>query len=172
MQPLVKGLRANAKDALHRVPEELRHYLEERILVSNWYPEEDHLALLRIFGKATGLGPEGSYIPFGHFLAQFELGGVYRGSLHVGNLDRTFRAFVKLWPQNHDTGTLEFTPKRRGYTLTLTGYALVAHEICDIVTGYMDEAVRMVGAAPAWVHHTKCRTHGAPVCVWEITFKD
>jgi hypothetical protein len=165
MQPLVRGLKAGVPDARALVPPHLHRYLEERILVSEWYPEEDHLELLQILGRATGVV---SFVPMGHVLAQFELGGVYKLALHKGDAVRTLRSWVKLWPLNHDTGALEITERRGGATYTLTDYAIPSREICEIVTGYVTEGLRMAIEKTPRVAHSKCRTTGAAACVWEI----
>lgn len=165
MLPLVRGLRAGVPDARKAMPAHLHHYLDERIIVSEWYPEEDHLELLQFLGRATGVQ---SFVPMGHYLAQFELNGVYKLALHEGDAMRTLRAFVKLWPQNHDTGELELGERRGGVKYTLTDYALPSREICEIITGYIAEGIRMSIDQTVRVAHTRCRANGAPACIWEI----
>ena len=166
MLPLVKGIRAGVPGARSVLAPELHRYLEERIIVSEWYPEEDHLALLRVLGRA--MGPN-AYLRMGHHLAQFELGGVYKLSLHAGDARRTLRAFVSLWPQNHDTGKIELSDRKDGGArYTLTEFALPAREICEVVTGYLTEAMRMCIGETVIVVHPRCRANGGPVCVWDI----
>jgi hypothetical protein len=168
MLPLVKGLRSTVKNARELLRPELHRYLDERILVTSWYPEEEHLELLRVVGGAMGIGPGGSYVPMGVVLAQFELGGVYRGSLRPGDAERTLRAFVNLWPQNHDTGAMELTERREGGdALSLADYAMPAREVCDIVTGYVIEGLRMADVKVV-ATHPKCRARGAAICIWDI----
>lgn len=165
MLPLVKGLRASVPDARALLPASLHRYLDERIIVSEWYPEEDHLMILQVLGKATGVV---SFVPMGTYLAQFELSGVYRVALHKGDAMRTLRAFVTLWPQNHDTGSLELVDRPGGVTYNLSDYAIPAREICEIITGYVTEGIRMSIDRTVRVAHTRCRATGAPKCVWEI----
>jgi hypothetical protein len=163
--PLVKSLRAAKDDARPLLEPPLDRYLEERVLLTSWYPEEDHLHLMRALGKLMGLS---SYQPMGVALAQFELGGVYKAHLHEGDVFRTMRGFSRFWPLNHDTGEVEVTERKGGGTVTLSGFALVAGEICQVISGYIEEAVRMSIHADAQVTHVRCRANNAPRCVWEV----
>jgi hypothetical protein len=163
--PLVKALRARKEEARALLAPELQHYLVDRVLVTGWYDEQDHLDLLRVLGLLMGVA---DYRPMGHALAHFELEGVYKAALHVGDAMRTVHGFTRFWPFNHDTGRVDITERPGGATLTLTGYALVAREICDIVTGFAEEAMRMSVGRSGEVVHTRCRSTGAPICVWEI----
>ncbi len=163
--PLIKALRARRDEARAALPPELHHYLDERVLLTGWYPEQDHLALLRTLGKLLSLT---SYVTMGTILAQFELRGVYRAQLHEGDAMRTIRGFTQFWPINHDTGTIEVVERKTGATVILSGYVIVSREICEIVGGYVGEAVRMaIGRAPH-VSHVRCRANHAPTCVWEL----
>jgi hypothetical protein len=163
--PLVKALRARKDEARALLAPELHHYLGERVVVTGWYEEQDHLDLLRVLGRVTGLT---DYRPVGHALARFELEGVYKAQLHEGDAMRTVHGFTRFWPFNHDTGQIAVVERPGGATVTLTGYALVAREICDIVTGFTEEAIRMAAARSGKVVHSSCRSARAANCVWEI----
>jgi hypothetical protein len=165
MLPLVKSLRAGVPDARALLPPHLHRYLDERILVTEWYPAEEHLALLQCLGRAMSIT---SFIPLGYMLAQYELAGVYKAALHKGDAMRTLRAFVTLWPQNHDTGALTIAERPGGATYTVTDLGLPAREICEVSTGYIIEGMRMAIDKTVRVAHTRCRTTGASSCVWEI----
>jgi hypothetical protein len=163
--PLIKALRARREDARAALPRELHHYLEERVLLTAWYPEHEHLTMLRVLGKLLSLN---SYVTMGTVLAQFELNGVYRAQLHEGDAMRTIRGFTQFWPINHDTGTIEIVERDGGASVILSGYVIIAREICEIISGYVEEAVRMaIGRAPQ-VSHARCRANHAATCVWEI----
>ena len=41
MVGIVKVLRALRKDSEAKLPQALHHYLNERVIVTEWYPEED-----------------------------------------------------------------------------------------------------------------------------------
>ena len=48
---VVKALRAAGEEAREQVPENLRHYLEGRILSTTWHDEQDYLELISVLAE-------------------------------------------------------------------------------------------------------------------------
>ena len=70
MLALVKLLRkAGTETAMKVVPPAYRHYLQERILISNRYPEIDHVELLRAASRLMPPKPE-PWVVMGRHSAQ------------------------------------------------------------------------------------------------------
>src|SRR5262249_9856269 len=154
-------LRLRKDEALALLRPELHHYLDERIQMTGWYPEDDHVEMIRVQAKL--LGPEGCAV-MGRDLAHIEFEGVYKAQLHEGDPLRTLQGFSAFWQRHHDTGRVEVAHHGDVVTLTLSDY-VVAREICDIITRYLEEAVRMAGGS-AKVTHVRCRALHAHSCVW------
>src|SRR4051794_14322096 len=86
MLTAVKALRSNRKRAAEILPPPLHRYLEERVLVSSWYPEEDLLALLRALGSMLPPAPD-PFAFMGRHTAREHLSGIYRGHVRPGDLE-------------------------------------------------------------------------------------
>lgn len=166
MLQMVKTLRGMPEQAREVLPSELQRYLEERVLPTASYPEEDHLGLLRAVAALTGTR---DYAMFGRVLADFELGHHYKAHLIEGDPLRTMQRFPLLWSMNHDTGemTVERGPDG-AIEVELAGYHLVASEVCGVVSGYAQRTIELAGGRDVRVQHTRCRKTGAPTCQWVI----
>jgi hypothetical protein len=62
---LVKWLRHDREAALRALPAGLHHYLEDRIQIASWYPEEDLLALVRALARVLPVGEGDVYEQMG-----------------------------------------------------------------------------------------------------------
>ena len=84
----VKFLRANFKDkALKLLPPELHKYLKAPILASQWYPEEDDLALVRVLARimkenVPGVGDD-VYAYMGRNAAQADFSTFYANLIRL-----------------------------------------------------------------------------------------
>lgn len=131
--PLIKVLRARRDESLRELPPELHHYLDERVILTHWYPAREHHRLTQLLGEMTGHNWE----MLGRGLALSELTGTYRNLVKPGEPLRTLRSLPGLWKLNHNTGELvtEHTPG--GARVQITGWALALHEHVQIMCGYM-----------------------------------
>ena len=75
MISFVRFLRADLGRALEILPPEHHHYLDERIALSSWYPEEDLLALIRAGTSLLRGEREAALRGFGRADAHEQLGG-------------------------------------------------------------------------------------------------
>src|SRR4051812_2880421 len=105
MLSAVKALRSAGAMAREVLPPRFHRYLEERILVSSWYPETDLMGLLAALGKMMPAGSD-PFVFMGRTTAREHLAGIYRGHLRPGDVERTLRSGNALWRNYHDTGTL------------------------------------------------------------------
>jgi hypothetical protein len=167
---LVKVLRMSRERALKLLPARLHHYLEQRILVSSWYPEEDQLGLLR--AMVAMLPPDGDpWLTIGRSTAQTNLSGLYRNQVTHGDPERTLRIVGTFWRNAHDTGEMSSTLEEPGkVTVRLRGFARPSKEMCRIVRGYLWEIVSVSGGKDVSVSHGPCVLEGAPECAWQIAW--
>ncbi len=164
----VKLLRARKEEALRLLPAELRHYLEERVVVASWYPEEDLIALIVACATLLPLPSERVFETMGAFGARNHLEGVYADLLHRGPAIRA----RTLWKTQHDTGVLSVTSE----TPTSVTYELVDWDhgstaYCRLLGGYFAEVHRLAGAANPTFLHPACRRVRAPRCVWVVRWE-
>ncbi|HME68461.1 MAG TPA: DUF2378 family protein [Myxococcota bacterium] len=167
MLQCVKLLRAQREKAAALLSPELRQYLEKRIAISVWYPEEDHLGLLRVVAELVGTGHRDVWEFLGRASARNDLQGIYRNMLRLGDPDGTLRRGPALWQAYHDSGAVSVEWEGENVVrVSLAEYGLRAAEMCGVFGGYYHELLHLSGAREVSVAHTACRLGGAQVCQW------
>jgi hypothetical protein len=171
---LVRFLRTQKERASELLPPRLHRYLQERIEVSKWYPEEDSLALMRVLAGLLPLPPGGEQDPFeimGRFAAQLHLRGVYRHLLEDARVEVLPVRVLALWSSMHDTGKVHVRMSHDGCAeIQLVGYGVKAIEMCKTTSGYIAEIFRFAGAKDVRLRHTACEVHGDDLCAWKVTW--
>jgi hypothetical protein len=169
---LVKFLRRQREAAATALPGHLLHYLDERVHVSTWYPEQDLLDLARVVAPMLAASVEHPYEAMGRVSAREHLGGSYAHLFEaVGDpLAIPARAFA-LWASMHDSGRLDTVVEPPdAVRVELSEFALPSREMCGIVGGYLAETLRVVGFAAPRAEKIACRLDGAPRCGWRCSF--
>lgn len=140
--PMIKVLRQNRERALELLPAELHHYLDERIIVTHWYPGREHHRLTQALGELV----DGNWEMLGRGLALAELTGGYRHVLKPREPLRTLRALPGLWKLNHNTGELDVEWKAPIVTVTISGWGLALQEHVSIMRAYMLQLLELCEA--------------------------
>lgn len=170
MIEVVKFLKHHKEESRKLVPDELQHYLQDRILSTNWLPEKDYLELMRAVIAIRGGDPEGKLSPWeasarATTKAYFE--GPYKAMVRPGDPARTLSNFQSLWRLRHDTGDIVVeSDGPNNARIELADYALVAEEACDMVQGTIWGYLHYAGAQDIKIEHTTCRARGDEVCEW------
>jgi hypothetical protein len=166
----VKMLRADRQRALALLPPRLHRYLDQRILVSTWYPEEDLLELSRAVSLMMPGSPE-PWMTMGRSTARADLSTLYRHMVRAGDLTGTLGSIGSLWRTYHDTGELNVTVDEPGRaTACLRDYGGAAREMCRVVGGYVAEVAVMAGAREVNIAKLGCSLNGAAECRWRLTW--
>jgi hypothetical protein len=166
----VKLLRANRERALTLLPARLHHYLQERLLVSSWYPEEDQIELLRVIARLMPPTPN-PFVVMGMTTAQADLTGIYRNSLRADDPQRTLLAAGGLWRNYHDTGEMSASDEgSKAAVVRLRGYQAACVEMCRVVEGYLIGCSRVAGASDVRTTKLTCSLDGAPECSWRLAW--
>jgi len=167
----VKWLRQSRSAALEALPQHLHHYLEERIQIASWYPEEDLVGLIRALARILPEGAGNVYEQMGRFSARDQLAGVYRHLLEGGDVLSLPRRGLVLWQSQHDTGRLSVTMESDASArIDVVDYALPTREMCGVLLGYTTEMFVMAALEDPSVRKTSCRLDGADRCSWQITW--
>jgi hypothetical protein len=161
----VKLLRSRRVEAQPLLPVALHHYLDERIVVAAWYPEEDLLALISACASVFPVRGDSIFESMGAITARVHLEGIY-----ADLLERDCSARVRsLWKTQHDTGDVWVSRETgKSATYQLTDWVVKSAEYCRLLGGYFAEIHRIAGAADASFVHPSCRALGAPQCVWLV----
>ena len=124
---VVKLLRSRRDDAMTMLRPELHRYLTETVRPSGWYPESDHVELLRAGAKLYPGSPDRALEMMGEFAARTHC-EIYKEILvGHGSPSRTFA----LWATQHDTGELRRIrelPNRMRFELV--GFGDTSRENC------------------------------------------
>ena len=167
----VKWLRLNRERALAMLPPRLHHYLEDRILVSSWYPEEDQFGLLKVIAALMPAGGPDPWVLMGRATANTNLTSLYRNQLRVGDPERTLTFASAFWRNGHDTGELSITSDGPTRLIgRLRGYRRPSRELCKIVSGYFLELVKLSAQKEGSVVHSACALDGASDCLWTVSW--
>lgn len=168
----VKFLRRNREAARAALAPALHHYLEERVLPTSWYPEEDLVALLRAMAPLLGDAPGNAYELMGRATLREHLDGVYERLLKGDRLTLARRVST-LWQMQHDSGRLTLTgtgPETARYELE--GYGHPSREMCATIQGYLHEALVAAGFGSVEIRKSRCTLDGDPRCEWECAWHD
>lgn len=148
MLGMVKTLRAARDEALKALPPHLHHYLSDRIVVSAWYSEEDHMAIVLATGRvvATMVKAE-PYRFIGEQGAKNDLSGIYASMLREGDPITTLQRTAQAWTLYHNTGENRITvlgPK--SVRTELVDFPFLTPEVALVHAGYLCGIARAAGA--------------------------
>jgi hypothetical protein len=167
----VKFLRRHKEQARRALAAPLHHYLEERILPTSWYPEEDLVALVRAMAPLFGELSADAFEQMGRAAVREHMEGVYEHLLKGDRLTLARRVSA-LWQTQHDTGRLSLVPTGRGRArYELADYGHPSREMCATIRGYLLEALERSGFAGVEIEKTRCVLDGAERCVWECRWQ-
>jgi len=166
---IVKFLRTRKEEARALLPERLRPYLQERLLPSAWYPEEDHIELCRALAKVLPDPGMDVYEFIGEFGARADLSGMYKHLLRPGDPAGTLQKGVVIWQTYHDTGLYRVALDGPSAAhVELVSFGAPTPEICLTLRGWNRSLLRMAGAKDVTVEETRCVHRGDVYCRWEI----
>jgi hypothetical protein len=166
----VRMLRANRARSVALLPSKHHHYLDERILVSSWYPESDQLELLRAVSFLLPGTPD-PWMMIGRIAARGDLADLYRNMVRTGDLKDSLRTFSSLWRTFHDSGELKLSLEEpRRALAVLRGYAAPAREMCRCIGGYVTEVAAVATGCEIRTVKLGCSLDDAPECSWRMTW--
>jgi hypothetical protein len=168
----VKLLRRNREQARTALPPALHPYLEERVLPTSLYPEEDLVELIRAMAALLRGAGGDVFELMGRALVREHMEGVYEHLLKGDRL--TFaRRVSTLWQTQHDTGRLVLVDEgaeRARYELSDFGNP--SREMCAVIRGYILEALAHSGFASVEVAKVGCVLDGRDRCTWACTWRE
>ena len=168
----VKFLRRNRAAARASLAPALHHYLEERVLPTSWYPEEDLVALLRAMAPLLGDATGNVFELMGRATLREHLEGVYERLLKGDRLTLARRVST-LWQMQHDTGRLALISTGPGTArYELEEYGHPSREMCATIQGYLHEALVAAGFGAVQIRKARCTLDGDPLCIWECAWNE
>jgi len=164
----VKFLRSRRGEVTALLPAEHRHYLDDRIKTSAWYPLEDLLALVGIAADLLSRERTEAFAFMGEFAARAHAdlyGDLMRGS---GSPSRAFA----LWSTQFDAGRIQVIAEGPGRArVELLDFASPAPELCALIGGYVKGVMGVDGVSDVALEKLTCTLRGDPLCAWRATWK-
>jgi hypothetical protein len=167
---VVKFLRQNREEAQKLLPPDLAHYLETRVLASTWYPAAEYWGLVKVVLKIAKMGGAEAFPQMGRFLAQTDLGGIYKSIVKAGDPARTMAAATAIWRNYFDRGQLLVETEELAAVVTLHDYPEPMRELCSQLDGYLPELAVAAGAREVRCARLSCKAEGGSDCRWRITW--
>lgn len=170
---LVKVLRANKEAAANLLPASHQHFLQDRILVSAWYDEEDYKILLVTVGEILRPLVRGDVYEFmGEQGANSDFTTVYQAVVRKNDPSGTVRHFGMIWSMYRDTGRLEIRRIDETHArVLLHDYPNASPETCATLTGYYRALLRLSGASVVAVRLEILRAASQGPTEWSCYFE-
>jgi len=171
---IVMFLRSKKEASRRALPVSLHKYLETRILVNNWYPEEEYLSLLEATANLFEVsGDEDLWVQMGRVAAKAYVDRTYQMMIRKGDAVGTIHNFGLLWKLRHDTGHIEIANLSPGTTLIkLTDYVLISEKICRAIAGTIHGMLETANISGIEITKVLCRARGDDSCTWQVQWDD
>jgi hypothetical protein len=164
----VKFLRSRRNEALPLIAPENRHYLEDRIKSSAWYPLDDLLVLVRVCADLLGTSHAQAFEFMGEFGAKSHAetyGDLMTGG---GSNSRTFA----LWSTQFDAGKMRRTIEGPGrMRVELQEFKSPQAELCKLIGGYIKGTIELNHVSDVAVDKLSCTLAGDESCSWRASWK-
>jgi hypothetical protein len=173
---VIKFIKKNHKDVLSKVvdalPPESGKYMQEHLLVTEWYPYKIYTDLLRALDKVIGKGDLSTCIEQGRLSAKHDLSTVFKMFLNFSSVQSMLSRVMVAWTSYYDTGKIEIpslTDKEATYFIKDFPEIDMVH--VKNVQGWMEQFFLIaLKAKDIKSEIVKCQCHGDPVTEMHFTF--
>ncbi len=173
---MIKFIKKNFKDALPRVikalPPESSKYMQEHILITEWYQYKLYTDLLRSLDKVIGKGDLSFCIEQGRLSAQHDLTTVYKIFMSFSNIENMVKRAMSIWNSYYDTGTVEailFTDKEG--TIIIKDFPDIDMAHVKNVQGWLEQFLSTGRLKDIKSEILRCQCYGDPLTELHFTFK-
>jgi len=170
---LVKGLRIHRERAEELLDESYHSYLKERIALTAWYPEEDHIALIEAMVQILAPSEEDPWSFLGRIQGRNDLSETLYYRIEQGQPWRTLQSWSEIWHLYYDKGRAQTRRLEGGRARAeIHGYDHAGHEgMAKLFAGFLGEMLRLAGARSVVVRTVEVGSTTSPI-VFEITWKE
>jgi hypothetical protein len=165
---VVKALRKQRSRVSPLLDPSLRRYLDRQILVGGWYPEEDFLALLKVFVPLVyqARGWERAGIAS----ARRDLATVYGNALRPGDVMGTVAMLPALWRNYHDTGRVAVVNEPGQTDLEILDHPVADADMCRLRGAFYAEILTLAGALVTSTQKIRCTANRDESCLWRFAW--
>lgn len=170
---IVKFLRTRRSEAQQALPAGVHHYLDDRILESAWYPEEDLVAMVAAMVELQDAPAEDTLASLGAEAMQRNRSGAYAHLFQQHQGERVLRVAGVLWKAMHDTGKLCLVRDAVGRgRCELIDFVNPSGEMCGILVGYAHALLELTGYREIQASQECCLLQGDDCCAWSFTWSE
>ncbi len=172
MLEAIEALKRREDASRDRLPPRLLHYLDDSILVSSWYPESDHLALMAAIAEIYTDRGKDVWFWMGQATASHALGNLYRAMVQQGEPITTLKRFPKLWRLYRNVGQIKVqTIGTTKGLVRLYDYPFVTPSFSRMLAGYLSEAITISGGSNVLVNSTSLGQKVGTPAIWTISWR-
>jgi hypothetical protein len=169
---MVKYLRSRREDATPLLPERLRRYLDEKINIAQWYPEEDMIGLVRVLAQLMPAASEPALRLIGRLNARQHVTGAYAHLFADADVQRLPLRARSLWKTMHDTGDLRMLVGDGEAEVEIIGYGYPSAEMCEMIQPYLEELFSAAGLKQLQIVKRGCCRAGGAACRYYVSWPD
>ncbi len=166
---IIKFVKKNYKDVLGKVidalPAESAKYMQEHILMTEWYPYKLYTDLLRTLDKIIGNGDLSYCTELGRLAAQNHLSTIFKIFMNFSSTQSMLSRIIVAWNSYYDTGKVEipsFTDKEATYIIKDFPEIDISH--VKNAQGWVEQFFLVTGKfANVKSEILKCQCNGDPV---------
>ena len=169
-----KNLKGESIDDLLRMLEdqEDREVLQKRVLPTEWYPYRTYVNLLKLVDKHFGRGDLSFAREMGRMAADSDLTGIYRAFLKLGPTKFLMKRVMNMWKGYYDSGKIELIEvEEKKAHVKVSDFQDIKKVHCKSIEGWIERFLELGGAKGVQVREIKCRSEGAPFCLYEVNYE-
>ena len=171
MMDAIAALKRREDEAREQLPAHLHHYLDDSILVSSWYPEVDHQAMMALIAEIYADRSKDVWFWMGQATASHALGNLYKAMVQQGEPITTLKRIPKLWRLYRTVGHVKVqTIGTTKGLVRLYDYPFLTPNFSRLLAGYLSEAITISGGSNVLVNITSLgQKVGAPA-IWTVSW--
>jgi len=145
--PMMRAVKVALRQGIELpLSDEDRAWLDQRLLVSGWYPYERFQWLIELVHAHLAGRTDGAAVWMGASAARELLTGVHASFLYEGDVPRTLRSLPNSWSRYFDFGTVEVEVEVDGLARArIEDYTFISPVHERMLIGWVEEAIRLAG---------------------------
>lgn len=153
------------------LPENVKTFLAESILTSEFYPAETLVAINEHFIEFAGLDPQNTYLDMGRASADEGFSGVYRVFLKVGSPRMMLRQAPLVWKSYYNQGKLVIADHTKNSAVIEIVDSGIRHvSLCSRISGFIERTMQLSGGKNIHFDHTMCFARGDAKEQWKTVW--
>lgn len=148
-----------------------REAIRAGLLKSSWYPIEMLLSVGDVAERMFGSGDHEVIRKMAAYSARVNMPTVYKVFLRLGSPEFMVSRLPRIWSTLYDSGAMTGHVVGHSAIVELRDFGHPDRGLCQGMSGFMEECLRIIGMKHVIPRHPTCRCDGAELCRWEATWE-